>query len=831
MSDLRTPILVFAAALLLAPMPEPALGQEGAQQTEPSPAPAGEQEPAIEGPQDLAPIQPTDIQAEAEATVRRLGDVDAGIAEGARLESFRQSLDGLRTQFQTLEDRYGSVDERTILASRIENALAGWAVFEGQVSPPLEAISARYLETQEQLDELAAERARWEATLDALTADEDLPADVAADLGGRVTDTLSGIAETRSRLQQRSDEVLTLQNDLAALGADVAQRISYLELLAANVRRRVLARDAAPIWNLGSGEVAALGSEARDALGDRLRISRQFFADRPEQTAALFVTFLLFVAVGFVMRRRSRRWGDVAGTEALYEMLERPVSLAMIFTLLSASWFYSSMPTTVVDLFLLVTLVPVLRLAPGLLEAEDRPTLYGLLAVYAAMRLTAPMAQGTALRRLSLLLLTTAALVGLVRFARRRLKAMTAARGASWRAAGVIARLAIPLLVAGVAANLLGWVRLAWVIISGSILSAYAAVILWLFVGGASGVAAVLPLSRVGNALPSIRRKGPAVTRVLVTIVRLAAIWIWVDATLSWFLLRAPVEDQLRRFFQVDLGVGGFQITVGDVVAAVLVLIVTPLISRLVRFFFLEEVRPRLALPTGSADGINSLIHYTIITIGILVAATAAGFNATQLTVVAGALGVGIGFGLQNIVGNFISGLILIFERPISVGDRISAGNTQQVGVVTRIGIRASTVRTFDGSEVVVPNSDLISKEVVNWTLSDMQRRLEMKVNIEYGADPRRVIELLGTVADEHPDVLSEPSPVAVFDGFGDSWLAFRLLYWVPMEDLLRIKTEMSLGVDDALRGAGIEVAVPRRRLEIESDSGERRDGDALDQS
>ena len=191
-----------------------------------------------------------------------------------------------------------------------------------------------------------------------------------------------------------------------------------------------------------------------------------------------------------------------------------------------------------------------------------------------------------------------------------------------------------------------------------------------------------------------------------------------------------------------------------------------------------------------------------------------------QLTVVAGALGVGIGFGLQNIVSNFISGLILIFERPISVGDKITAGASQQVGVVTRIGIRASTVRTFDGSEIVVPNSDLISKEVTNWTLSDMQRRLEMKLNVEHGTDPRQVLELLTRVAGDHADVLEEPGVSAVFDGFAESSLAFRLLYWVPGEDLLRIKTEMSLAVHDALHDADIKVAVPRRRLEMRSETG-----------
>ena len=129
-------------------------------------------------------------------------------------------------------------------------------------------------------------------------------------------------------------------------------------------------------------------------------------------------------------------------------------------------------------------------------------------------------------------------------------------------------------------------------------------------------------------------------------------------------------------------------------------------------------------------------------------------------------------------------------------------------------------MRTFDGAEVVVPNSDLISKEVTNWTLSDMQRRLELSIGVRYGTDPRQVLDLLRIAAEDHEDVLSEPEATAVFDGFGESSLDFRLLYWVPMENLLAIKTEMNLAVHEALKEAGVRVAFPRRDLRIQRAGG-----------
>ncbi len=145
-------------------------------------------------------------------------------------------------------------------------------------------------------------------------------------------------------------------------------------------------------------------------------------------------------------------------------------------------------------------------------------------------------------------------------------------------------------------------------------------------------------------------------------------------------------------------------------------------------------------------------------------------------------------------------------------------GQAQQVGIVTRIGIRASTVRTFDGAEVVVPNGDLISKEVTNWTLTDMRRRLELKINIAFGTDPHAVLEILSKCAADHPVVLDEPEPMAIFDGYGESALMFRLLYWVPIEEILTVLSEVNLSVNDALKAAGIKIPYPQRDVHVHGD-------------
>jgi small-conductance mechanosensitive channel len=187
-----------------------------------------------------------------------------------------------------------------------------------------------------------------------------------------------------------------------------------------------------------------------------------------------------------------------------------------------------------------------------------------------------------------------------------------------------------------------------------------------------------------------------------------------------------------------------------------------------------------------------------------------------QFALVAGALGVGIGFGLQTIVSNFISGLILIFERPIKIGDTVEVGTL--LGRVRRIGIRSSTVRTFDGAEVIVPNNDLITGQVVNWTLSDQMRRIEVKVGLAYGTDPNLVLELLMGVAIKHEKALDNPAPYALFLGFGDSSLDFALRFWTAdFENWITTASEVTVGVNDALKEAGLEIPFPQQDLHVRS--------------
>jgi small-conductance mechanosensitive channel len=268
----------------------------------------------------------------------------------------------------------------------------------------------------------------------------------------------------------------------------------------------------------------------------------------------------------------------------------------------------------------------------------------------------------------------------------------------------------------------------------------------------------------------------------------------------------------------LDLGFrrGDMTFTLGDLVRFGVTLWVAWLLSKLIRFVLEEDVYPRVTLPRGVSYALSNLVQYVVLTVGFFLALGVAGVDLTKATILAGALGVGVGFGLQNIVNNFVSGLILLFERPVQVGDAVTIGTVG--GQVKHIGIRSSTVRTWDGAEVIFPNSALIADPVTNWTLSDRRRRLTLAVGVAYGTDPAAVVALLLRVAGEHAAVMKDPEPLALFMGFGDSALNFELRAWTDRADAWApVQSDLYLAVHAALTAAGISIPFPQRDVHLDT--------------
>jgi small-conductance mechanosensitive channel len=231
-------------------------------------------------------------------------------------------------------------------------------------------------------------------------------------------------------------------------------------------------------------------------------------------------------------------------------------------------------------------------------------------------------------------------------------------------------------------------------------------------------------------------------------------------------------------------------------------------VSGMTRAILNDDVLPRFPLPRGVPNAISVMANYMIVLVGLLIGAGLLGISLANLTLIMGALGVGIGFGLQNIVNNFVSGLILVFERPVQVGDAVQLD--QVTGVVTQIGFRASRIRTYSGSEVIVPNGDLISRQVVNWTLSDRRRRLELPVIVAYGGDTELVERTLLEIVSADKEVMVEPAPMVIMETLGPASIEFRVYCWIADYDIGgRVKNRLNQAIVQALFERGIQVPGP----------------------
>jgi len=300
--------------------------------------------------------------------------------------------------------------------------------------------------------------------------------------------------------------------------------------------------------------------------------------------------------------------------------------------------------------------------------------------------------------------------------------------------------------------------------------------------------------------------------------IRIAQLMWLLSIVVALILAWGGRQVVLARIYQ-GLGhsvqIGSMTFSFLGLLYAVLVLLATRAVVRLWRWVFQTKFLTRSGMDVGLQDSITTISVYIIWMLGILVALHVFGLNTASLAVAFGALGIGLGFGLQNIFNNFVSGIILLFERPIQVGDDVEINGTW--ATVKKINVRSTVVQTYDNASLIIPNADFVSTQVTNWSFKDKRLRRSITVGVAYGSNVTLVRDTLLEIARNMPKVLKYPAPDVLFTDFGDSALIFRLRIWTDIDNMLKVETAIRFEIDRLFKERGIEISFPQRDIHIRS--------------
>lgn len=754
------------------------------------------------------PLQADSDRRFADAVIQRVSGTDPIDALAPRLEAIARSVDQKNYQFSPTQ-------LRSLPIMRLESLERHW-IFDGRRierwQTDLQQATASY---SADAAELVRRRAAWQAIKDAPLVNSLPPV---------LTDQIDQVIAQLTKAEQALSGPLSRQVALSQRASAIEERIrsgqrSVLDAIA-YIDSRLLQLDSPPLWAVNQTPDTKEDAMAllRIGLGIEVRFAREYAAADTGNLRALHVLQVLLLPLLLWLAWQNRQAIRAKTmSETATRVLGRPLSAWLLLAMMGVLALEPDAPLIVQQVAMVLAAIPVLRLLPHHERRQLDLWPYAITGLYMVERLGFLFLVSGVLYRIYTVALTALALLTIFwLLTRARRLASTLPSTRIFRALRIIAWASVVLLGVSALVNIFGNVSLAEMLTSATIGSGFFGLMLYAGVTVLTTLLHLL-LARSGMArLRLTREHAPPLVQMLIRLLTAAAVVGWVLYTMDRFRILRSTYAVVSQILSYTLVVGEISISLGHILVFGISVMIAFWAARTVRLVLQDDLLNRMSLPRGVGNSIASLTYYSILLLGLGVALSAAGFKTSQLAIVFGALGVGIGFGLQNVVNNFVSGLILMFERPIQPGDVVDIGDTS--GRVRDIGMRATRIKTFDGADVLVPNGTLLSEKLINWTLLDRNRRIEIKLGVAYGTDPKKVIALLEEVSRKTPGVAPDPAPVVLFMEFGDSSLNFSIRAWTQDFDAwINIRSDMLTQINDALTQAGIEIPFPQRDLNLRS--------------
>jgi potassium efflux system protein len=778
-----------------------------------TPAPAVTPTPTLE----LVALK--DVAQRSVETMTRLRAIEERSAPAEQQERIEKDLPARRAALDALFNETDAALTQAQFLSTLPSLAAPWERQRAELAQWSDALKARSDQLAADLDELARASTVWSGSLAAGKA-----AGAPRELLDRIVAVQDAIAATAAHVRDEQNRVLVLAQEVTEAVArcdDVLTRIARQRRESVG---QVFEADTRPLWNSDAWTFNGRGlHQLRHHVLTSLRSTLETVL-RPPARDIFLLYGLAFGILAVLLHRTGRHLAALARGDdrvaAAARVFALPLSAAFVVVMAVALWLHFDALQLLRVVLTAAALLAGARLAIGLIGPSMRPVSYAAVIFVVIVEILPLVIVSPLLERL-LLLASALLAIGLLYWGQlsgwtERFAADIGPQRFGRTVIGPLVKLVQLGFVVTALAAIFGYTQLAALIGAGLIRSFFTfwlvLVVVRVFEALAVCALRIGPLPRLGM----VSRHRALLESRLFSVARLTGWFVWFRSTLTGVGLWTVVVDGVSAVLNARLTRAAFTISLGDVLLFAAAVAVSVLVSRWLRFLFDEDIYPRLSVAPGVAYALDTMLHYTLITLGLSVGLALLGFDMTRFTVIGGALAVGIGFGMQNIVNNFVSGLILLFERPVSVGDVVEFGGF--IGEIRQIGIRSSTLRTWQGADVAVPNSALITESVTNWTRSDQRRRIELPVGVAYGSDPQQVIDLLTGVARNNPDVRVYPEPVTLFLGFGDSSLDFELRAWTDRFDAwMQVKSDLAVGVEAALRGANITIPFPQRDLHLVS--------------
>lgn len=606
--------------------------------------------------------------------------------------------------------------------------------------------------------------------------------------------------------------IVPLQATLVEMRDMTTAFLTYAEREGPNLMSDARQQDF-PIWRAVEKVrtlVAQIGTPAEPFAGVSktarymLQMGKLFWATSAEELVLHGVFVFLTLLGMFGLRSRAGTWqGDEPEGQAARQVVAHPIAATLLLGAVASLSLYAAVPTIVTLLLYVIAMGSALTLFPHLLDPRVTRIGYVLCVFMALDASRLFLIELVALERLVLtveLVVISFLLVRTLMPRRWRASPFAQTSPGLSRAVGWLWCVGASV---GALAGIFGHGSVAEILGGGVLVSMYLALILTAAFRAAGGTVWMLTQLRFLSVVNVVQKHRSRMVQSFSTLLRGGAFLLWAWLSLRYLTLSHSAWQMISGMLHASLEVGSLKISLGDLVFLVFGAYLAVRVARVVRLVLDEDVVLRLQLSEGTAQVTSISAYYAMLLFGFGCTLAAAGIQLDRLTVLAGALGVGIGFGLQNVVQNFVAGLLLLFGGPIKVRDKIQVGDL--MGEVLSIGFRSSTVRTPQGAEVIVPNSKLIADQVINWTMSDQKRRVEITISVDHGSDPKRVMRMLEEVARSHAKVLTTPAPQAMFLQHGDA-LEFQLQAWVTFDDYASVRSELTLAINERFTDEQVEV-------------------------